>query len=173
MAAPYSEEELRAACEARGLAADGDTAALHDRLGAALVDDLLRSRRRPKRRHHPTSPMASHAAWLAFAARERPLVAQAGLTGRLAAQELGARWKRFKARDAPGAPLPLPAPAGEEAGPSSSSAASSADGDDEAVLDGMRAALAELDGAELAEALAAHGLPFDEADHAANVDLQI
>ena len=66
MATPYSEEELRAACEARGLAADGDAAALHDRLGAALVDDLLRSRRRPKRRPPPTSPTASRAAWLAF-----------------------------------------------------------------------------------------------------------
>ena len=61
-----SATELRAACEARGLAADGDAAALHDRLGAALVDDLLRSRRRPKRRHHPASPTASRAAWLAF-----------------------------------------------------------------------------------------------------------
>ena len=42
------------------------------------------------------------------------------------------------------------------------------DGDD-AMLEGMRAALADLDGAELAAGLAAHGLPDGE-DRAASID---
>ena len=185
---PYSVELLKGACLAHGLAApDGDDAAtLHARLGAHLVADLLlapnrarpakrSAKRSAKRKARPSAPSASRGAWRAFVAHERPLVAQAGLSGRAAVQELAARWKRFKARDGPDAPLMLPAPASEAGSSSSSSAASEAathdddDHGDEAALEGLRAALADLDGAELAEALAAHGLPDGEG-RAAGVD---
>lgn len=95
---PYSVELLKGACLAHGLAAhDGDDAAtLHDKLGARLVADLLlapgRARPRPAKRSAKrkarTSPSANRGAWLAFMARERPLVEQAGLAGRAAVQEL-------------------------------------------------------------------------------------
>ena len=186
MALPYTAELLKGACLAHGLAvhAADDAATLHARLGAHLVAELLLPTgrggpRSGKRKAHarPTPSSANRSAWLAFLARERPLVALAGLSGRAAVQELGARWKRFKARDEPGAPLSLPAPSASEAGSSSEEVAAEAagdgdgddDDDDDAMLEGLRAALADLDGAELAEALAAHGLPDGEG-RAASVD---
>ena len=165
---PYSAELLKGACLAHGLAVhDADDAAtLHDKLGARLVADLLApptaARAATAKRKPRTGPAANRAAWLAFVARERPLIEEAGLSGRLAVQELGARWKRFKARDAPGAPLRLPAPG--EAGSSSS--------EDDGALEGMRATLAEeLDDDTLDAALAAHGAGLDASlDRAGKLD---
>lgn len=153
-------EQLRGACAMFALEAGGSEAALRERLGSFLVDRLFSApaapspstssdgEAQPSQRRREKRPLsAAAAAWHAFARRERELVKQSGVTDHVqVVKEVAARYKRFKLVGTSQQPPMLAAPD---------------DKDD----DGFVRALAELPEAEIADALAAHGLtPGADAD---------
>lgn len=132
----HTMESLSAACLAHNLSTEGGYDELHARLGAHLVAKFLA----PKRRADATisrPPKRSKAEWCAFMKTEREKVLASGFTGRTdILKEIARRWKIFKTVGTSTAPLALPEP----------------------FHDGLIEALQDLDGAELDQAIEAHGL---------------
>lgn len=172
----YSLDLLRGACLAAGVAIDGDASELQLRLGNHLVAKMLsptrggggaapgpklsKKRRLPWEHDAAAANKRGATAWNTFMKSERPLVVRSGFTGRAdTIRELARRWKIYKQRLSPHAPLMLPPP--------SSSASSSSESDSESTSSssappaGLLAAIEELDEAELNAALSANGLPCD------------
>lgn len=153
MALSYSREMLAGALLSRGLDAEGDAEALHARLGAALVKELLTPKRGSKRRVDGTSsaPKRSKSEWHSFMKSERPRVVASGVTGRAAIiKEIARRWALWKPVGTSSQPLAIMPPTSD----------SESDGSG-APLEGLLDALKELDEGEINAALSAHGLSVD------------
>ena len=167
MAALPSYDRLVRACAALDIDTSGDAAALHARLGAALVARLLdvpapttppptpaRSppgapERRSGGEKRPLSEAAAR--WHAFARHERPLVLQAGFTANAdVIKEISRRFKLAKRVGTAAQPPMLEAPS---------------EGDSASDSSGVVALLDDVGDGEIASALAAHGLePTSDAD---------
>ena len=160
MQSPGLTTACAAACAAFGLDTTGNAETLAQRIGVHIAERLFADvatsvpatphseRKRPcekRPREGEKRPLTEKArAWHAFAKRERPLVKQAGITGKAdVLKEVAARYKRFRLVGTPDQPLLLAPPSDTE------------DADAE---DGLLAAIRELSPDEVSEALEAQGV---------------